>query len=179
MTVKTLNKFWYHRMAVADSWYELLEEEACLQFKWVEFSACSTRCTVYRKDNRCWDQSKVKWSKLSDLNLILTEASSIAYPLKELSSRSIFHYNSQMSWCQYDLEQKVKCRLIELSLVLFFFFCTKTWYWKKQQQKKGNTQGLNYTDLSESNNVGMPQWPVVNNFPSYIFIYLLHNFCDS
>lgn len=37
MTMNTVNKFRYHPMAEADSWYELLEEEACLQFKWVEF----------------------------------------------------------------------------------------------------------------------------------------------
>lgn len=53
-----------------------------------------------------------KKDQLLDQNLVLTEASCIAYPLKELSSRSIFHYNSQMGWCQYDLEQKVKCHLI-------------------------------------------------------------------
>ena len=37
-------------------------------------------------------------------NLILTEPAGIAYPLKELSSRGIFHHNSKVGWCQYNLE---------------------------------------------------------------------------
>lgn len=42
--------------------------------------------------------------------------------------------------------------------------------WK---EKKWQVEEL--TDLFESDDVGMPKRPVVNDFPSHIFIYLLHS----
>jgi hypothetical protein len=38
-----------------------------------------------------------------EAGLVLTEVTSIAYPLKHLSPRSIFHYNGKMRWRQNDL----------------------------------------------------------------------------
>jgi hypothetical protein len=39
-------------------------------------------------------------------NLVFAESSSIANPLEQLSSSSILHHDSQMSWRQHHLQKK-------------------------------------------------------------------------
>jgi hypothetical protein len=46
---------------------------------------------------------------------------------------------------------------------------------KKYLFEKKRNDKKELTDLFESDDVGMPKRPVVNDFPLHIFIYLLHS----
>ena len=83
-------------MAVADSGYKLLKEEASLHQD-------SNRSNAWEERNNREKKKKKKKGKFKNQDLILTKASCIAYTLKELSSGCIFHYNCKMGSGQDDL----------------------------------------------------------------------------
>lgn len=72
----------YHCMAIADSRYQLLKEEASLQQSKTRIKKPCKRYMLGEGECKFWY-----------VNLILTETTSIAYSLEKLSTRCIFHYN--------------------------------------------------------------------------------------
>lgn len=69
-------------MAIADSWYELLEEEASLQHKEEKLHTRADHINL-----RNWESTYCKY-------LALTETSSLADSLKKFSTSCVLHHYS-------------------------------------------------------------------------------------
>lgn len=132
-------------MTVANSWYKLLEEEACLQHN-TEYIKKINTCTLSETKSTCWIRTS------SSLN------------------RPALHIRSKSS--PPDAYSITIARWVGVSMT-YGYIIIMLLSFRILPREEEMIRSWNWTDLFESDNVGMPQWPVVYNFPLYILIYLL------
>lgn len=137
-------------MTIANPWYKLLEEEPCLQHKTIDNFTSKVSDSTAQTHGFNRKEPHPRWTALH-CRCVQTA------PLQK-------HIPSQSLNVLGSIWPTVK----KTSKLIKIFRQEEIWL------------AMGCTNLLKPDNIRMPQWPVVYNFPLYIFIYLLkHNTIDQ